>query len=158
MTGQTSVPAAINGIYDLFVGALSGPKPLVTVYYGPTPVTDPPRTFVVVAYSEDENQSAVQGSTDRYAGEGTPQEDFTVACYISTWGGDANDLRTKMAETSSVYDLLTAAIRSDRTLMGAVKPPGLAEIGGFSWVLDQLEDGSVVEVAFEVKVNTAVLW
>ncbi len=158
MAGATSVPAALGGTYDLFVSALSVALPAVTVYFGPTPVTDPPRTFVVVGYSEDEDQSAIQGDTDRFGGEGTPMEDYAIACYISTWDGDSDDLRSKLTETAAVYNLLTAAVRTDRTLAGAIQPPGLAEIGGFSWVLDQLEDGAVCTVEFQVKVTSAVLW
>lgn len=158
MPGATSIPAVFDGAYDLVVSALAVPKPEVTVYFGPMPVTDPPRTFVVVGYSEDEDQSAIQGNTERFGGEGTPQEDYAIACYISTWDGDSDDLRTKLADTASVYDVVTAAIRADRTLSGAIKPPGLAEIGGFSWTLDQLEDGAVVQVAFEIRVTSAVLW
>jgi hypothetical protein len=158
MVGATSVPAALNGAFDLFVSALSAAKPDVTVYYGPMVVTDPPRTYVVVGYSEDEDQSAIQGSTERYGGEGTPQEDYAIACSISTWGGDSDDLRAKLTESAAVYDLLTAAVRADRTLSGAIQPPGLAEIGGFSWVLDQLEDGAVCQVEFQIQVTSAVLW
>jgi hypothetical protein len=158
MPGATSVPAALNGTYDLFVSALSVAKPDVTVYYGPMPVTDPPRTFVVVGYSEDEDQSAIQGDTDRFGGEGTPMEDYSIACVISTADGDSDDLRSKLTESAAVYNLLTAAVRADRTLSGAIQSPGLAEIGGFSWVLDQLEDGAVCQVEFQVKVTSAVLW
>jgi hypothetical protein len=158
MSGATSVPAAITGAYDLCVSALSGPKPDVTVYFGPMPVTDPPRTYVVVGYSEDEEQSSIQGNTDRFGGEGTPMEEYTIACYVSTWDGDSDDLRTKLTDTAAVYNLLTAAVRADRTLSGAIQPPGLAEIGGFSWVLEQLEDGAVCQVDFEIRVTSAVLW
>ena len=158
MVGATSVPAALNGAYDLFVSALSGPKPDVTVYYGPMPVTDPPRTFVVVGYSEDEDQSSVSGNTERYGGEGTPAEEYTIACYVSTWDGDSDDLRPKLTESAAVYNILTAAVRADRTLNGAIQSPGLAEIGRFSWVMDQLEDGAVVQVAFEIRIVAAVLW
>jgi hypothetical protein len=158
MSGATSIPAALNGTFDLFVSALSVPKPDVTVYYGPTPVTDPPRTFVVVGYSEDEDQSAIVGSTERWGGEGVPAEDYSIACYISTWDGDSDDLRPKLVECAAVYDILTAAVRADRTLAGAIQPPGLAEIGGFSWTLDQLEDGAICQVEFQVRVVSAVLW
>jgi hypothetical protein len=158
MAGNTSIPAAINGAYDLVVSALSVAKPDVTVYYGPMPVTDPPRTFVVVGYSEDEDQTAIQGTTERWGGEGTPAEDYAIACYVSTWDGDSDDLRTKLTDTAAVYDVITAAVRADRTLKGAIQPPGLAEIGTFSWVMDQLEDGAVVQVAFDIHVTSAVLW
>jgi hypothetical protein len=158
MAGATSVPLALAGAYDLIVSALSGPKPDVAVYFGPTPVTDPPRTFVVVGYSEDEDQSSIEGNTDRFGGEGTPMEDYTIACFVSTWDGDSDDLRQKLLDTAAVYDLVTAAVRADRTLGGSIKPPGLTEIGGFSWVLDQLEDGAVCQVEFQIRVTSAVLW
>lgn len=158
MAGATSIPAAINGAFDLVSSALSSAFPAVTVYYGPTPVTDPPRTFVVVGYSEDEDQSAIQGSTTRFGGEGTPQEDYAITCFIQTWDGDSDDLRTKMNDTAAVYDVITAAVRADRTLHGAIQPPGLAELGGFSWVLDQLEDGAYAQVSFEIQITSAVLW
>jgi hypothetical protein len=111
-----------------------------------------------VGYSEDEDQSAIQGNTERYAGEGTPVEDYAIACFISTWDGDSDDLRPKLNECAAVYNILTAAIRADRTLAGAIQPPGLAELGGFSWILDQLEDGAVCQVEFQVKITSAVLW
>jgi hypothetical protein len=158
MPGATSVPAALGGTYDLFVSALAVAKPDVAVYFGPMVVTDPPRTFVVVGYSEDEDQSAIQGDTERFGGEGTPQEDYSIACVIQTVDGDAQDLRLTLTETAAVYDILTAAVRADRTLAGAIKPPGLAELGGFAWVLDQLEDGAVCQVEFQVQVTSAVLW
>lgn len=158
MPGATSVPAALNGAYDLVSSALSGPKPEVTVYYGPMPVTDPPRTYVVIGYSEDEDQSAIVGETSRFGGEGAPMESYAISCYVNTWDGDSDDLRPKMTDTAAVYDLLTAAVRADRTLNGAIKQPGLAEIGGFNWIIDQLEDGAAVTVEFEIRVTSAVLW
>ncbi len=85
-------------------------------------------------------------------------EDYAINCVVSTQDGDPQDLRQTLTDTSSVYDILTAAVRADRTLNGAIKPPGLAELGGFAWVLDQLEDGAVCQVEFQVKVTSAVLW
>lgn len=158
MPGATSVPAAITGAYDLCALALAVPKPDVTVYFGPEPVTDTPRTYVVVGYSEDENESSIQGNTERYGGEGTPMEEYTIACYVSTWDGDSDDLRQKLTDTAAVYNILTAAIRADRSLAGAVQPPGLAELGGFAWVLDQSEDGAICQVNFDIRVTSAVLW
>jgi hypothetical protein len=158
MSGATSVPGVLNGIFDLFTSALSGPQPDVAVYYGPMPITDPPRTFVVVGFSEDEDQSFVNGNTERYGSEAMPSEEFALACYVSTWDGDTDDLRPKVAETAVVYDLLTAAVRADRSLNGSIKSPGLAELGGFSWAMDQLEDGAAVRVAFEVRIVESVLW
>lgn len=158
MSGSTSIPAAINGAFDLVSSAMSVALPNVTVYYGPMPVTDPPRTIVVVGYSEDEDQTAVQGTTERFGGEGAPMEDYAITCFIQTLDGDSDDLRSKMTETAAAYDVITAAVRADRTLRGAIQPPGLAEIGGFSWVMDQLEDGAYAQVSFEIKVTSAVLW
>lgn len=158
MPGATSIPAAFNGAFDLVSAALSSALPAVTVYFGPVPVTDPPRTFVVVGYSEDEGQSAIEGETSRFGGEGTPQEDYAITCLIQTWDGDSDDLRSKMIETSAVYDVITAAIRADRTLNGAIQRPGLAEMGGFSWFMDQEEDGAFAQVTFDIRVTSAVLW
>lgn len=158
MPGQTSIPAALGGAFDLVAAALVVPKPDVTVYFGPMPITDPPRTYVVVGYSEDEDQSSVQGQTQRFGGEGTPQEDYGIACYVSTWDGDGDDMRSKLTETAAVYDIVTAAVRADRTLKGAIQPPGLAELGAFSWSLEQYEDGASAYVEFEIRVTSAVLW
>lgn len=158
MAGQTTIPAALGGAFDLVVAALAVPKPDVAVYFGPMPITDPPRTFVVVGYSEDEDQSSVQGQTQRYGGEGTPQEDYAISCYISTLDGDSDDLRSKLAETAAVYDIVTGAVRADRTLKGAIQLPGLAELGAFSWSLEQYEDGASAYVEFEIQITSAVLW
>jgi hypothetical protein len=158
MAGATSVPAAFAGAFDLVSSAMSAARPDVTVYFGPMPVTDPPPTYVVIGYSEDEDQSFIQGDTSRYGGEGVPMEEYRIACYVSTWDGDSDDLRPKLTDTAAVYNIITAAVRADRTLSGAIQPPGLAEIGNFSWIMDQLEDGAVVQVAFEIQVTSAVLW
>jgi hypothetical protein len=158
MAGATSIPAAIAGAYDLIVAALAVPKPDVTVHFGPETVGDSPRTYVVVGYSEDENEASIQGNTERYGGEGTPMEEYAIACYISTWDGDPDDLRQKLIDTAEVYNLVTAAVRADRTLSGAIQPPGLAELGGFAWVLDQAEDGAIAQVNFDIRVTSAVLW
>jgi hypothetical protein len=158
MSGATSIPGALVGAFNVASSALSAALPDVAVYFGPMPVTVPPRTFLVVGYSEDEDQSAIQGETSRFGGEGTPMEDYAITCFAQTWDGDDNDLPSKMTEVAAVYDIVTAAIRADRTLGGVIKPPGLAQMGGFAWVVDLLEDGAYAQVQFDIQVTSAVLW
>jgi hypothetical protein len=154
-TPPTVVPQVVDYLYTTFVASVPD---TVKVFDGPPTVDDVPSDFVCVAYADDEEASAVDGSRDVSPfGNGTYYETFTVRCQINSFTGD-NDLKPRRDRVSQIYGGLVALVDADRSLGGVIVPPGYAEIGNFTWSQDPYEDGSAVSCVFDISVTNALLW
>jgi len=151
---ETLVPTVVDYLVDTFTAAVPAK---VKVFDGPPPTSDVPNDFVAVAYAEDEEASAVDGEAVLSTlGNNWYTETFTVRCQINSFTGD-DDLRPRRARVAQIYNTLVALVRTDRSLGGLVKPPGLAQISGFAWRQDPYEDGAAVSAVFDVQVTGALL-
>lgn len=150
----TLVPAVVDYLLTTFRANVPA---RVKVYDGPPTVDDVPADFVCVAYSEDEEASAVEGeSVLSNFGNGVYAETFNVRCQISSFTGDAN-LKPRRDRVATLYATLVGLVRADPSLGGIVKRPGQAEVTGFAWRQDPNEDGTDVTAVFDVQVVTT-LW
>lgn len=154
-TPPTVVPAVVDYLVTLFTANVPDG---VKVFDGPPVVDDVPPDFVCVAYADEEEASAVDGSREESPfGNGSYYETFTVRCQINSFTGDAK-LKPRRDRVSLIYGGLVALIDADRTLGGVIVPPGYGEIGSFTWSQDPYEDGTAVSAVFDISVTNALLW
>lgn len=154
MAEQTTMFQAV----DYMVALCRANAPVGTyVYDGPETGDAAARIRILIAYSDADGAPAIEGQAGT-SDFGFPVENYTVDCSIAIDDGDT-DLSAKRAEVRAIFNTLVGAVRSDRSLGGLIKPPGLAEISGFVYTQDQYEaEGSAVVAAFSVAVTEAVIW
>jgi hypothetical protein len=148
MPTQSTVPAVLTALVTLW-------QPVVptgmTVYLGPIPGGDIPADYVTVAWADDALPS-VQGRGLASELGNSPQvsaEEYGVWCAVSASGGDEL-AAVRMARVDSIFQALVAAVRANRTLSGAILPPGMADLGDLQWQIEA--GGSIVTIYFQVSV------
>ena len=160
-----AAPTLVGPVIDYLVANLKTamPKP-VLVKDGPPTVDDLPEDYVAIAYAEDEDASAVEGTrVESDFGNGLMEETFAIRCQISSFTGDqdqprqAKIMKAKRDRVAQLYAILLGVVETDRTLGGLVVGYGRAYVTEYSWRQDPYEDGTQVAAVFDVVVNRAVL-
>ena len=151
-------PTLVGPCIDYLVEALKAVMPRgVVVKDGPPTATDIPLDYVAIAYAEDEDASAVEGSrVDSDWGNGIKEETFSIRCQISSFKGDA-PMKPRRDRVTEYYGLLLGVVESDPTLGGLVIGYGRAYVTEYSWRQEPYEDGTQVAAIFDIVVNRAVL-
>jgi hypothetical protein len=146
---QSTVPAVLTNLVTLFTANAPAGVP---VSLGSTPGGDIPADYVTVGWAGDDLPS-VDGRS-RPTELGNPgqvaAESYVVWCSVSTSSGDEL-AAARIARTDAIFQALVAALRGNRTLMGALTPPGMADVGSFQWTIE--EGGQVATVYFQVDVD-----
>lgn len=157
-----AAPVTLVGpVIDYVTAALKAGMPEeVTVKDGPPTQGDLANDYVAIAYAEDEDASAVEGSrVDADWGNGLKEETFNVRCQISSFIGDQDDttLKERRDRVTQLYGILLSVVEGDSTLGGLVVGYGRAYVTEFSWRQEPYEDGTQVAAVFDIVVNRAVL-
>lgn len=153
----TTVPAVLSALVALAETTLSGQQ--VIVFDGAPDVDNLPNEFLAVGFTRDEDEAAVDGSTDDI-GNYASSESYSVHCILSCGSGNANttavaDLR---ARCTALWTPFAGALRGDPTLGGVLTGGGRATLGPWSWIYGPSSlGGTYAEVEFDVNVTADYL-
>lgn len=153
MPTQSTVPAVLTALVALWTPIVPAG---VAICLGPTPGGDIPADYVTVGWADDGLPSVTGRGLPSDLGN-SPQasaEEYGVWCAVSTSSGDEL-AAVRMARVDATFQTLVAAVRANRTLLGAILPPGLADVGSFQWQIEQ--GGQVVTVYFQVEVTAPLV-
>jgi len=136
----------VNALASIFAGVAPAGCP---VSVGPPPGGDVPASYIAVGYGGDNTPSVVGVNEQPDMGNWGAQakERYGVWCVVSTSSGDELGA-ARLAATSTIYETLVTAVRANRTLNGAIRSPAVADVGPFTWTIE--EGGMVATVAFQV--------
>jgi hypothetical protein len=142
---MSAIPAAIDKLV-LMMG-LVGPK----VVDGPPVGVWQDEDCIIVGWQRDAGASTEVNAGVRVEhAEGfvtTDEERFAVACMVSVVGGDMA-LRPLRERAVGFYEEVTAAIRQDPTLLGAVAQAQVSSASIAQYFVQ--ESGGVVDISFDV--------
>jgi len=145
---QSTVPAVLTNLVTLFTAAAPAGCP---VYLGPLPGSDIPPDYVTVGHADDNMPSVVGSAEASDMGDWAKvyAEKYQVLCALSTSSGDEL-AAARMARADTIFQALMVVLRNNRTLSGAITPPGVASLGSYQWQIE--EGGSIVTIFFNVDV------
>jgi len=155
-----AAPATLVGpAIDYLLAAIRAAIPRgVTIVDGPPVADNMKADYIAIAYAEDEDASAVEGSRqDSDWGNGIKEESFSIRCQISSFTGDQK-MKPRRDRVTGLYAILLAVVEGDASLGGLVQGYGRAYVTDYSWRQDPYEDGTQVAAIFDVVVSRAVLY
>ena len=155
-----SPPIILTTLYSIFTDALATQEPDLKVSLGPL-VTGQflPEKYLTVGHFEIGRGMTrpvvdmTQGLSDM--GNNMMDQYYDVHSQLSVAQGDETDEQALVVITnaSAIFDTVVASIQSERTLRGAVDPPGYADVRKAQWYVEKSDTGTVVTVNFTVHVE-----
>ena len=143
---DSAIPDALDALFDLWSGLkLTG----LQVIDGPP--WDIEGDFLAVGWDRTDSPAVSQTSMPLTAGMHTARSGFDVSNVLSAWRGDAA-LRVVRRRLFTIYQQLTAALDTDRSLGGAVMTAWPSEL---DMTPDVGETGEFVDLRFTVHCDAA---
>lgn len=142
MVAVSTIPAAINALVAILDAAITD----ADVFDGES-LSGSTADYICIGFDPYDMQHAVEGDqVPASLGNRAREESYEILCSLGAMTGGTS-MSQRRARAMSLFGLIESTLRANVTLNGAVRS---AQVGTYSLVQTQTEDGALVGLRFRI--------